>query len=98
MKLPMLRSMSNVALATIVCTYIFTFLAALSLALHGFVRLHLLRTRFKLEDFLTFIAFMISLALVGQITWAVIDEGQGQHMSTVTRDQFELIAKVRLFI
>ncbi|OTA92615.1 hypothetical protein M434DRAFT_31634 [Hypoxylon sp. CO27-5] len=31
--------------------------------------------------------------LVGQITWAVIDEGQGQHMSDMTRSQFELSAK-----
>jgi len=41
------------------------------------------------------LAFMFALALVGQTTWAVFDEGQGQHMSKVTPGHFEIIAKVR---
>ncbi|OTB11397.1 hypothetical protein K445DRAFT_370250 [Daldinia sp. EC12] len=45
------------------------------------------------DDFSIFIAFIITLALICQITWAVIDEGQGQHMSDVTRSQFEMTAK-----
>ncbi|KAI1377259.1 hypothetical protein F4677DRAFT_49921 [Hypoxylon crocopeplum] len=83
---------SDVALTTIICTYIFTFLAVLSLLVHGSVRLKKF-SGFLLEDYLTFAAFMIALGLVGQITWAVIDEGQGQHMSDVSRSQFELTAK-----
>lgn len=42
-----------------------------------------MRLKFRklgIGDFLTFIAFIISMGLVGQITWAVIDEGQGQHL------------------
>ncbi|KAI1138856.1 hypothetical protein F5Y05DRAFT_352712 [Hypoxylon sp. FL0543] len=83
---------STVALATIVCTYIFTFLALLSLAIHGYMRLSNF-IRFSLEDFSTSLAAIITLGLVGQITWAVVDEGQGQHVSEVTQSQFELTAK-----
>ncbi|KAI0840098.1 hypothetical protein F5Y06DRAFT_248107 [Hypoxylon sp. FL0890] len=83
---------STVALATIVCTYVFTFLALLSLAIHGYMRLNN-PNRFSLEDFSTSLAVIITLALVGQITWAVVDEGQGQHVSDVTQSQFELTAK-----
>ncbi|KAI1770233.1 hypothetical protein F4818DRAFT_274425 [Hypoxylon cercidicola] len=88
----MLRTLSDVALATVICTYIFTFLAIVSLAIQTFETINRWR-KFELEDLLTWIAFIISLALIGQITWAVVDESQGQHMSNVTRSQLELIAK-----
>lgn len=85
--------MSDVALATVVCTYVFTLLATISLSIHAYYRL-MVRHEVEAEDFLTLIAFIVSLALVGQITWAVIDEGQGEHMSDVTGSQFEHAAKV----
>ncbi|KAI6092139.1 hypothetical protein F4821DRAFT_157960 [Hypoxylon rubiginosum] len=88
----MLRNMSDVALATIICTSIFTVFAILSFSIHVFVCLKI-QHKFGLNDFLTLLAFMISLALVGQIIWAVVDEGQGQHMSNVMHNQFELTAK-----
>ncbi|KAI1768484.1 hypothetical protein GGR53DRAFT_478280 [Hypoxylon sp. FL1150] len=85
----MLRIMSDVALATIICTFILTPLAILSLSIHLFT----CKQMFAYDNLLILIAFLISLALVGQITWAVVDEGQGQHMSSVTHDQFEHAAK-----
>ncbi|KAI1462298.1 hypothetical protein F4805DRAFT_128586 [Annulohypoxylon moriforme] len=83
---------SDVALATIVCTYVFGFIAIIFVAIHLFVRVHIIRI-FSIEDTSTSLAVMITMGLVGQITWAVIDEGQGEHMSKVTRSQFELTAK-----
>ncbi|KAI2473859.1 hypothetical protein F4781DRAFT_6301 [Annulohypoxylon bovei var. microspora] len=83
---------SNVARATIVCTYVFSFLAIISIAIHIFVRVKLVRV-FSLEDVSTCLAAIITMGLVGQITWAVIDEGQGEHMSNMTRSQFDLTAK-----
>jgi len=91
--MPQLRG-SGVALATIVCSYIFTGLASLSIFIHVSKRFQLLH-RAALEDYLILLAFMFALALVGQTTWAVFDEGQGQHMSKVTPGHFEIIAKVR---
>ncbi|KAI1655627.1 hypothetical protein F4813DRAFT_366676 [Daldinia decipiens] len=87
----MFLTTSNVALATIVCTYVFTFLALLSSAIHVFMCIK--KSRLSWDDISTFIAFAMTLGLVCQTTWAVIDEGQGQHVSDVTRSQFELTAK-----
>ncbi|KAK8040135.1 hypothetical protein PG993_008546 [Apiospora rasikravindrae] len=38
-------------------------------------------------------AFCISLALVGQIMWAVFDENEGQHVQDVANSDIEVIAK-----
>ncbi|KAI0885142.1 uncharacterized protein GGS22DRAFT_139484 [Annulohypoxylon maeteangense] len=83
---------SNVALATIVCTYVFGFFAIIFVAIHLFVRLHLFG-KFSIEDISTCFALIVTMGLIGQITWAVVDEGQGEHMADVTRSQFELTAK-----
>ncbi|KAI1096758.1 hypothetical protein F5B19DRAFT_4511 [Rostrohypoxylon terebratum] len=62
---------SNVALATIVCISVFSFIAIIFIAIHVFVRVHLL----------------------GQVIWAVVNEGQGEHFTDITRSQFKLLAK-----
>ncbi|OTB07850.1 hypothetical protein M426DRAFT_267084 [Hypoxylon sp. CI-4A] len=66
---------SNVALATIICTYVFTFLAIMAIIVHIYTFMTSAR-KVSLEDFSTLVAFVITLGLVGQITWAVVDEGQ----------------------
>jgi hypothetical protein len=84
---------STVALATIVCSYVFTAVAVLSVLIHI---VHTLKKfgRFHVDDYLIVSAFILALALVAQITWAVIDEGQGQHLSNVARSQLNIMAKV----
>lgn len=86
---------STVALATIVCSYVFTAFAILSIVIHISKRFMVFR-RAELEDYLILIAFTFALTLVVQTTWLVFDEGQGQHMSNVTRSQFEILGKVKL--
>lgn len=87
---PLSWSGSDVALNTIICTYIFSALAILFMTIHISMRIKYL----MLEDYMTFFAFISTIILVGQITWAVVDEGQGHHMSDITQGQFELTAKV----
>ncbi|KAK9426022.1 hypothetical protein SUNI508_12646 [Seiridium unicorne] len=85
----------SIASSTLVCIYIFTAVAILFMILQ-------LKVCFESgnfmspENILTFFAFIVSLALVSQITWAVIDEHQGQHMSEVPKIEFEVIAKSML--
>lgn len=86
---------SNVALATIVCTYVLSFITVICIAIYVFVRVHLIGIyRLSLENISTSLAILITMGLVAQITWAVTDEGQGEHVAEVTRSQFELTAKV----
>lgn len=85
---------SNVALATIVCTYVLSFITVICIAIYVFVRVHLIGIyRLSLENISTSLAILITMGLVAQITWAVTDEGQGEHVAEVTRSQFELTAK-----
>ena len=87
--------LSDVALTTIICTYIFVLIALLSLAIHLYVCLRIRQCRrFSLEDYFAFIAFIPTLGITGQITWAVVNEGQGQHMPDITQSQLDLIGKV----
>ncbi|KAI8952043.1 hypothetical protein F4801DRAFT_542641 [Xylaria longipes] len=83
----------NVAQQTIVCSFIFTFLAAVSLSVHVNVLLFVRNQKLGLEDWLTVIAFTIALALVAQTIWAVTGEGQGKHLVDVTYGHFGPIAK-----
>ncbi|KAK6858294.1 hypothetical protein PG995_005993 [Apiospora arundinis] len=87
---------SNVAVVTIVCTAIFTFLAIISVMIQGYNKIHR-HMSFGLEDGLVAAAFLISLALVGQIMWAVSDEDQGQHLQDVAPNDIDIIAKVYSF-
>lgn len=86
-------TLSGVARNTIVLTYVFLFLALILAVDHIYYRRRK-RISFRWDDIITLFAFILSLALVGQITWAVIDEGQGQHVSNVTKNHFDIMVKV----
>jgi hypothetical protein len=91
-------NMSNIAITTIVCTWIFTILTILSMAFQ--VKWTLLHGKFLATDnVLIILGFGLCLALVGQITWAVLDEEQGQHISDVEENKLDVMGKVcALFI
>lgn len=86
---------STVATATIVCSYVFTAVAVLSVILHIVYTLKR-HHRLHVDDYLIVSALILALALVAQITWAVIDEGQGQHLPNLARSQLNIMAKVFL--
>lgn len=86
-------ALSDVAQNTIVLTYVFLFLALIIAVDHVYLR-RKKSASFRWDDIITLCAFILSLALVGQITWAVIDEGQGQHVSNFTKSHLGIMAKV----
>ncbi|KAI0802601.1 hypothetical protein GGR55DRAFT_664826 [Xylaria sp. FL0064] len=82
----------DVAEQTIILSSVFTLLAILSFSAHVTARIVILR-KLGLDDWLTGGAFVITLALVTQTIWAVVEEGQGRHVSLVIHTEFELLAK-----
>lgn len=87
---------SHVAFVTIVCTSIFTVLALISIIVQAWANTWILRMGFGFEDGLVLVAFLIALALVGQIMWAVVDENEGQHLRNFATGEMDIIAKVCL--
>ena len=57
-------------------------------------RLH--KTYLEADDYILIVAYVITVILVGQITWAIVDDGQGKHIADVPRTQLALIANVCL--
>ena len=86
---------NGIALATLISSWTFTVLALLSLILQYISFRFLAKPARRLEywDWVTTVTFVSSLALVCQTTWAVVDEGQGDHFTNETQAQFELVAK-----
>ncbi|OKL55543.1 hypothetical protein UA08_09235 [Talaromyces atroroseus] len=85
---------SSIARTTLVCSWLFTALATLSVLIQV---LHMQkRHSVGLDDYILFIAFGISILLVAQTTWAVVDEGQGVPESELLGhpyDDFKIVAK-----
>jgi hypothetical protein len=84
---------SDVALETVACSVVFAVLASLALCIHVAVHKNF-SGRLGLDDWLTVVAFVITLALVAQTLW-IVTEGQGEHVRNVTHGNFQVIAKVR---
>ncbi|KAH6659351.1 hypothetical protein BKA67DRAFT_666191 [Truncatella angustata] len=84
---------SDVALTTVACTCVFGLVAIVAMVVHVFTKCFVLRCGFRFDDYLLLAAFVTSLALAGQIIWAVVDENQGQHISKVTSSQFNKMAQ-----
>ena len=76
--------------ATIICSWVFAALAGIGVC----TQIVKARTSVKADDILIFSAFVVSLMLVAQTTWAVIDEGQGEHVNNQLRTHLALIARV----
>ncbi|MCJ1389190.1 hypothetical protein MMC18_002045 [Xylographa bjoerkii] len=52
----------------------------------------LCNTNLEADDYILIVAYVITVILVGQITWAIIDGGQGRHVADVPRTQLALVA------
>lgn len=86
-------TLSDAALHTIILTYVLLCLA-LSLAVdHVYLRWKR-RIWFRWADIAPICAFNLSLALVGQVTWSIIQEGLGQHVSTLETNNFGAMVRV----
>ena len=51
-----------------------------------------------MEDYALVTALLIAVILVAQTTWAILDEGQGRHISEVPRSKLALVAKVIVLV
>lgn len=85
---------SDVALETVICSSIFTALATSSICLHTYVKIKLMRHYVLRDELPILLTFLLVLALVAQTIWAVVHDGQGQHMSSVTQEDIDHMAKV----
>ena len=89
-----LRPSSDIGRATLISGWLLAILALIGLGLSIWAK-HLKHLPTGLDDVFLVSATIISLALLIQTTWAIIDEGQGQHMETESQLEIAMVAKVR---
>ena len=82
---------SDIGRRTIICTWTFTTLATFFILPLGY---RVKCNGLGLDDGLLLVAFCITILLVTQTTWAILDEGQGKHVGEESRTQLALLARV----
>lgn len=82
---------------TIACSWAFTFLATLSLLMITWAWRLMAQTPrgwgLAWDDGLVVVAYFLSVSLVSLTTWAIIHEGQGEHITDVAKSNVTWIAK-----
>lgn len=86
-------SSSDIGRATLICGWLFGSLAILSVCLAMWIRLKM-QGHCGLDDIILWITTIISVALLIQTTWAIVDKGQGQHIENESRSGTILVIKV----
>ena len=85
----------DIALITIVCSWTFLMIALLGVSLLIWSR-RIKKIGLSLDTYLTILALAITIALVAQTTWAIVDEGQDSHEAEISKTEFALVVKVGL--
>ena len=85
----------NVALITLVCGWLFTALAILTVILLWWAR-RLRKLSFWKENYLLIGALLVSIALVIHTSWAIVEEGLGRQQKDLTTRHRASLIKVRL--
>ena len=85
----------NIALITIICSWIFLFIALLGVILLLWNR-RIRKVGLGLGDYLTILALATTIALAAQTTWAIVDEGQDQHQAELSSKKLAVIVRVGL--
>lgn len=88
-----MRTYTSLAICTLVVNWTLTLLAFLSLVVIFAYQQR--RSHFGLDNTLVLISFVFGTILVALSTWAIVDEGQGQHQQRITDSQLSKAAKVR---
>ena len=83
----------NIALITIICSWIFLFLALLCVILFFWSR-RIVRNSLGLDGYLIILALMTTIALIAQTTWAIVDEGQDQHQAELSNKKLTVVVRV----
>ena len=84
---------SNVALVTIICGWFFVGAALQMMSLSILLR-KLTKRSFGIDDYLTLLAFAITIALVVHTMGAIHEEGFGEHKSGVSKLNRAVLVKV----
>ena len=83
----------NIALITIICSWISLFLASLSVILLLWFR-RIRKVILRLDDYLIILALATTIALIAQTTWAIVDEGQDQHQAELSNKKITVVVRV----
>ena len=87
------KSTSRLAIITITCGWVFTVVAALAVLLLFWSR-RIAGFALGQDDHILLIAFAITIGLVSHTTWAIVDEGLGQHFEDVATKSRRDIVRV----
>ena len=85
----------NIALITIACGWTFVGIAMLGVSLLIWSR-RKMKGGLGLDDYLTTLALVTTIALIAQTTWAIADEGQDNHEAEISTTKFVLVVRVGL--
>jgi len=85
----------NIPVITIVCGWLFTAMAMLALLLLVWSK-RIRGAAFRIDDYFTFLAFLIAIGLVIHTTSAVLDEGLGKQLGDLSKKRRAEIVKVGL--
>ena len=86
----------NIVFITIICSWIFVVIALLGVSLLIQSR-RIKKTGLGLDGYLTTLALIVTIGLITQITWAIVDEDQDNHEAEIPRIKFALVVRVGLF-
>lgn len=87
-----MKPATNLAYHTLAWSWTVTGLAALAVGFQ--ITSRRITHNFGVDDGLVVIAWVVGLILVAQTTWAILDEGQGEHQQTLSAGQVSRAAKV----
>ena len=92
---PSASSAPSLGLITIVCSWALTAIAFLAIGLLIWSR-RMVGRKLGVDDYLTIVAFAISVALVAETTWAIADEGLDRKIGNVSKEQRAVVIQVCL--
>lgn len=87
----------NIGLITIVCGWTFLVIALIGVSVMVWHRLWhrpIINRGLGSDSYLTLLALAMNIALVGQTTWAIVDESQASHETEVPQKKFALAVRV----
>ena len=85
----------NIALITIICSWLFLIVASLGVIVMFWNR-RIRKVRLDLGDYLIILALATTIALVAQTTWAIVDQGQDQHQAELSNKKVTVVVRVCL--
>lgn len=88
-----MKGYTGLAKCTLGLSWTFTIFALLS-CIAGLYRRVVQPLRTSAADILVMVSFVLGTVLVAQSTWAIIDEGQGEHQWLVSDSKLSRAAKV----